>query len=166
MRVIDEENLRENAQIVGNYLLEKCTELKSDYEIIGDIRGIGLFIGLELIRNEETREPATSEANWIVDRMKSVHKILISSDGPAENVLKLKPPMVFNKENVDEFLQGIKECLSHFHTVEVKYFCNHFYNKINNKKKKRNQKNILFFRKQHRQYVILQQTQLKKLLLI
>lgn len=130
MRVIDEEHLIENAHIVGNYLLESCTELKNEYEVIGDIRGIGLFVGLELIRNEETREPATSEANWIVDRMKNVHKILISSDGPDENVLKLKPPMVFSKENVDEFLHGLRECLSHFHTVEVKFLCSNLMMKV------------------------------------
>lgn len=122
MRVIDEEGLQKNAHSVGNYLLEKCTQLKTEFDIIGDIRGIGLFFGIELIKCVETREPATSEANFIVDRMKNVHRVLISSDGPDNNVLKLKPPMVFNKENVDEFLQALRECLVHFHTNEVQSF--------------------------------------------
>lgn len=120
MRVIDEEGLQKNAQSVGNYLLEKCTLLKNEFDLIGDVRGIGLFVGLELINCVETREPATSKAIRIVDRMKNVHRILISSDGPDNNVLKLKPPMVFNKENVDEFLQALKECLNYFSTAEVK----------------------------------------------
>lgn len=111
MDVIRDERLQENAQQVGQYLLEKCSELRSEFQLIGDVRGMGLFVGLELVKDRQTRTPATSEAHFIVNRMKNLHHILISSDGPDDNVLKLKPPMVFSQSNADEFLRGVRECL-------------------------------------------------------
>lgn len=93
--------------------------LQRDFEIVGDVRGWGLFVGLEIVQSKESRLPATKEAQWIVDRMKNVHRVLISSDGPDENVLKLKPPMVFNFENADEFLAAVTECLNALHLQEV-----------------------------------------------
>lgn len=112
MQVIDEEKLQENCLVVGKYLVERSSDLMKDFEIIGDVRGMGLFFGIELVKDRKLRVPATDEANFVVSRMKSLHKILVSSDGPDENVVKLKPPMVFSKENVDEFIAGIKECLT------------------------------------------------------
>lgn len=120
MDVIDAENLQENALTVGDYLLEKCIKLMNEYDIIGDVRGWGLFVGIDIVKSKECRTPATQEAQWIVDRMKSIHRVLISSDGPHENVLKLKPPMVFTIENADEFLAGLTECLKFLQ--EVKYY--------------------------------------------
>lgn len=120
--VIDNEKLQENAFNVGRYLLEKSLLLKKEFDIVGDVRGTGLFIGIELVKSKECREPATVEANAIVDRMKNVHHILISSDGPDDNVLKLKPPMVFNIDNANEFLTGVRECLSQYQfSAEVKF---------------------------------------------
>lgn len=113
MRVIDEEKLQENCLTTGRYLMEKSRELMKEFELIGDVRGMGLFFGLELVKDRKLRTAATEEANFVVDRMKNVHKILVSSDGPDDNVVKLKPPMVFNKDNVDEFIVGMKECLQH-----------------------------------------------------
>ncbi|XP_073830651.1 alanine--glyoxylate aminotransferase 2-like [Musca autumnalis] len=112
MRVIDEEGLQENARIVGDYLLQQCREFKYEFDIIGDVRGVGLFVGLELVKDRETREPDTNAAHWVVNRMKQVHQILVSSDGPNANVIKLKPPMCFNQKNADEFLLAFRECLS------------------------------------------------------
>ncbi|XP_055370955.1 alanine--glyoxylate aminotransferase 2-like [Condylostylus longicornis] len=112
MRVIDEEDLQQKAKETGKYLLKMCEQLKEEFEIIGDVRGIGLFVGIELVTNRKNRQPATEYARWVVNRMKTVHKILVSSDGPDDNVVKLKPPMLFNRENADEFLLGFRECLS------------------------------------------------------
>ena len=112
MRVIDEENLQENARLTGDYLVKQCQELKYEFDLIGDVRGMGLFVGIELVNNRETVEPNTTAAHWIVNRMKDMHKILVSSDGPNDNVIKLKPPMCFNAENADEFLLAFRECLS------------------------------------------------------
>lgn len=88
--------------------------LMNEFEIVGDVRGLGLFVGIELVKSRECRTPATAEANAIVDRMKNVHHILISSDGPDDNVLKLKPPMVFNIDNAKEFLTAVRECLGQY----------------------------------------------------
>lgn len=111
MDVIDNEQLQENALHVGKYLVDTGKKMAPDHEIIGDVRGSGLFVGFEIVKSKSCRTPATQEAQWIVDRMKSVHRVLISSDGPHENVLKLKPPMVFSKENADEFFVAFEECL-------------------------------------------------------
>jgi ethanolamine-phosphate phospho-lyase len=119
MNVIEEENLQENCLKVGNYLLKRSQDLMSEFELIGDVRGLGLFVGVELIKDKMLRTPATQEAAFVVDRMKNVHKILVSSDGPDENVVKLKPPMVFNMENADEFIAGMQECLSYLKEKEV-----------------------------------------------
>lgn len=118
MRVIDEEKLQENALNVGKYLLEQCRALRFEYEMVGDIRGTGLFVGIELVTNRKARTPATKTAKAVVDRMKKVHKILVSSDGPDDNVIKLKPPMVFNAANADQFLYAIRECLSFMENLE------------------------------------------------
>lgn len=122
MDVIKTEHLQQNAARVGELLLRECQALRPEFPLIGDVRGSGLFIGLELVRvaaattgTDEsvstTLRPATAEAQAIVARMKSRHHILISSDGPDSNVLKLKPPMVFNEQNAGEFLRALRECL-------------------------------------------------------
>lgn len=113
MDVVENEKLQENAQMVGGYILSEGVKVAHDFDMIGDVRGCGLFVGFEMVKSKTCRTPATQEANWIVDRMKQIHHILISSDGPKENVLKLKPPMVFTKENAGEFFVAFKECM-HF----------------------------------------------------
>ena len=70
------------------------------HPIIGDVRGLGLFVGIELVRDRTTLEPAAAEASYVIDRMKE-HGILLSTDGPYHNVLKLKPPIVFSEANAD-----------------------------------------------------------------
>lgn len=122
MNVIEEEKLQENCLLVGDYLKLKTGELMVDFDLIGDVRGLGLFVGIELVKDQKLRTPATEEATFVVDRMKNVHKILVSSDGPDENVIKLKPPMVFNKENADQFLEGFRECLMQLKEMEVGWF--------------------------------------------
>lgn len=124
MNVIEDEKLQENCLVVGDYLKYRTSELSADFDIIGDVRGMGLFVGIELIKDRKLRTPATEEASFVVNRMKNTHKILVSSDGPDENVIKLKPPMVFNKANADEFIEGFKECLVQLKDKEVRfYFC-------------------------------------------
>lgn len=121
MNVIDDEKLQENALNVGQFLLNESMSLKNEFEMVGDVRGTGLFVGIELVKSKECRKPATAEANAIVGRMKNVHHVLISSDGPDDNVLKLKPPMVFTEDNAKEFLTAVRECLGHYNSnTEVK----------------------------------------------
>lgn len=110
MEVIEREGLQENALKVGNHLIAELEKLAKRRRIIGDVRGTGLFVGIELVRDRIKKIPATAEAKHVVSRMKE-KKILISSDGPDNNVLKLKPPMVFTLENVNHFVSVLDEVL-------------------------------------------------------
>jgi len=107
LNVIEDEGLQENAEIVGSYLIEELFKLQSKYTFIGQIRGQGLFIGIELISNTDTLKPNKTLAAKIVNQMKDAG-ILISIDGPGHNVLKIKPPMVFNLENANELVINLK----------------------------------------------------------
>ncbi|MEM7119292.1 MAG: aminotransferase class III-fold pyridoxal phosphate-dependent enzyme [Chloroflexota bacterium] len=109
--VIEQEQLQANAFHVGNHLLAGLAALKEKHPIIGDVRGLGLFIGIELVRNRETLEPADTEASYIINRMKE-HGILLSTDGPYHNVLKLKPPIVFNNTNADVLVHTLGQILA------------------------------------------------------
>ncbi|MCL4131897.1 UNVERIFIED_CONTAM: hypothetical protein GTU68_034400 [Idotea baltica] len=101
LNVIEEEKLMENATLVGNYIMEKFRELQKKYKLIGDVRGQGMFIGVDLVKDRATREPATAEAAFANKRLKEMH-VLLSSDGPYKNVLKFKSPLVFSLQDADE----------------------------------------------------------------
>ena len=109
--VIEEEKLRENALAVGNHLLAGLRRLQEKHPLIGDARGRGLYIGVELVRDRETLEPADTEAHAIVNGMKE-RGILLSTDGPLHNVLKIKPPLVFTRENADFLVATLDEVLA------------------------------------------------------
>ena len=105
LRVIKEEKWQENALIVGNYLKEQLLKLQVDFPIIGDVRGQGLFLGFEL--NGKNKIPLGEKATYLANRMKDFG-ILMSTDGPDHNVLKIKPPMVFSTENTDELIMRLR----------------------------------------------------------
>ncbi|CAH0553046.1 unnamed protein product [Brassicogethes aeneus] len=107
---IEKENLREHALVVGEYLLDSCQMLKKKHVCIGDVRGVGLFVGIEIVKDRNTREADYETATYIVSRMKEEH-ILLSVDGPDCNVIKLKPPMVFSKENVEDVVTTLDRIL-------------------------------------------------------
>ncbi|MGD9288754.1 MAG: aminotransferase class III-fold pyridoxal phosphate-dependent enzyme [Desulfobacterales bacterium] len=102
--VIENENLQNNAHRAGNRLLKGLKELMNDFPLIGDVRGLGLYVGVELVKDRETLDPAPEHADYIINRMKD-HGILISTDGPLYNVLKMKPPIVFTEQNADEVVE-------------------------------------------------------------
>ena len=104
--VIRDEELQQNALEVGEYLQDGLRELQQKHSLIGDVRGLGLFIGIELVRNRETLEPADSEASQVVERMKE-RGVLLSTDGPFHNVIKIKPPLVFSLSDADSLLSGL-----------------------------------------------------------
>lgn len=108
--VIEEEKLQENSRDVGSYLLHELEHLKSKHELIGDVRGEGLFIGIELVKDRITKEPAADEASEIIEKMKEAF-VLLSTDGPYHNVIKFKPPMVFNRQNADELVSKLHSAL-------------------------------------------------------
>lgn len=100
LRVIRDEGLQQNALDTGTYLTSQLHELARQYPIIGDVRGEGLFLGFELVKNPETLEPAAAQTAWLANRMRELG-ILMSTDGPFHNVLKIKPPLVFGRREAD-----------------------------------------------------------------
>jgi 4-aminobutyrate aminotransferase-like enzyme len=109
LEVIEEENLQQNALEVGEFLKAELKKLQLEFPIIGDVRGEGLFLGFEL--NTSEKEPLAEHASYLANRMKSLG-ILMSTDGPDHNVLKIKPPMVFSKENAEELIYRLKTVLA------------------------------------------------------
>jgi len=104
LRVIKDEKLQKNALIIGDYLKTGLQKLQQDFPIIADIRGQGLFLGFELA--DENKNPLTEKAIYLSNRMKDF-AILMSIDGKNNNVLKIKPPIIFSKENADELLSKL-----------------------------------------------------------
>lgn len=110
LNVIQDEEMQKHALETGNYLKDRLACLMKKYPIIGDVRGHGLFIGMEMVKDRETLEPAVPEINTIIEKMKD-KGFLLSSDGPLHNVLKIKPPMPFSKKDADELVQHFDEVL-------------------------------------------------------
>jgi 4-aminobutyrate aminotransferase-like enzyme len=108
--VIEGENLQRHALEMGNRLLEGLRELQKRHPLIGDVRGLGLYIGVELVRDHDTLEPADTEASRIIDEMKA-RGFLLSTDGPLHNVLKIKPPLVLQASDIDSTLEALDETL-------------------------------------------------------
>ncbi|MDX1285820.1 MAG: aminotransferase class III-fold pyridoxal phosphate-dependent enzyme, partial [Draconibacterium sp.] len=108
--VIEEEHLQRNAKIVGDYYMKQLRELQQKYECIGDVRGSGLFIGFEFVKERQTLEPDSALAQKVKNELRNQY-ILISTDGPYDNVIKSKPPLCFSKDNVDEVINAIEKIL-------------------------------------------------------
>ncbi len=109
--VIEEEDLQRNARDVGAHLIAGLEALEETHPLIGDVRGLGLFVGVELVRDRQSLEPADSEAAFVVERMKD-EGILVSTDGPLHNVIKIKPPLVFTRPNADLLVQTLDRVLA------------------------------------------------------
>jgi 4-aminobutyrate aminotransferase-like enzyme len=109
--VLEEEHLRENALRVGNYLIARLKSLQEKYAVIGDVRGAGLFLGLDLVLDRETREPAPKQASYVVNRLR-YRGVLTGTDGPHHNVLKLRPPLIFSQADADLFVATLDEILA------------------------------------------------------
>ena len=110
LNVIEDEKLQQNAHKVGEYLLKELKRLQGEFPLIGQVRGMGLFIGIELIKEKSKLIPAHAEAEKVVNEMMR-KRILLSTDGPDHNVIKIKPPMVFSTENADELVLNLSEVL-------------------------------------------------------
>jgi 4-aminobutyrate aminotransferase-like enzyme len=108
--VLAEERLQERARRVGDHFLGGLRGLAERHPLVGDVRGSGLFLGVELVRDRETREPAGEEASYVVNRLRD-RGILTGTDGPHENVLKLRPPLVISEADVDLFVRTLDDVL-------------------------------------------------------
>ena len=117
LQIVDDERLGENAKAMGVFLEDGLLELKHSSRFIGDIRGMGLFWGVEIVRNFETKEPGTFEADYICNRLRE-ERILIGLEGPNENVLKLRPPLCIVEDDIGIFLKKMKIILRELSLME------------------------------------------------
>ncbi len=108
--VVREEGLQAHALHVGAHLLGRLRPLAERHEIIGDVRGSGLFLGVELVRDRETREPAGEEASFVANRMRE-KGILLGTDGPYHNVIKIRPPMPFDIDDAALLIEAFDASL-------------------------------------------------------
>jgi 4-aminobutyrate aminotransferase-like enzyme len=108
LRTVHEEKLQGNAFATGEFLKKELEALGKSFPVLGDVRGQGLFLGVELVDEQLTRLP--SKAKYLVNRMKDFG-ILMSVDGPDHNVIKIKPPLVFTRAQGQELLQTLEAVL-------------------------------------------------------
>ena len=105
--IIQDEGLIENAEKIGGYLKAELLKIKDDFDYLGDIRGPGLFIGLDIVDNKEDKNPDREKAIAIVEILKG-KGVLISNAGQYRNVLKLRPPLVFDSSHADFLLDELR----------------------------------------------------------
>ena len=111
MDVIEKDELMARARDLGSRFKAGLNSLKDSHELIGDVRGRGLFLGFEMVRNTESLAPASEEATDFVNRMRNAG-VLLSTDGVYHNVVKIKPPMVLSERDVDDTLEKMDSILS------------------------------------------------------
>jgi 4-aminobutyrate aminotransferase-like enzyme len=111
LEVLVRDDLVSHTRRVGAYLLKLLCELGERCELIGDVRGAGLFIGIELVRDRATKDPAPQETARVVNGLRD-RRVLISSTGPRGNVLKIRPPLIFSEENADLLVNALAEAVA------------------------------------------------------
>jgi 4-aminobutyrate aminotransferase-like enzyme len=108
--VIESEGLQENAAVIGRHIADRVTALAADHPLIGTVHGLGLYRGIELVRDRETLEPATEEALAICERMRELG-IIVQPTSDYMNVLKIKPPLCIDREAADAFVDALETTL-------------------------------------------------------
>jgi len=109
--VLAEESLQERALRVGGYLVAGLRALQGRHVLIGDVRGAGLYLGVDLVLDRATRKPAAAQASYVVNRLRE-EGVLTGTDGPGQNVLKLRPPLVLSEEDADLFIAALDGILA------------------------------------------------------
>ena len=108
---IRDRGLQEHARTVGGGLLEGLRKLTADHPFVGDVRGRGLFLGIEFVRDRASREPFPEACSYLVNRAREMG-VLLSVDGPAHNVIKVKPPLVFGEAEAELLLETLAVVLN------------------------------------------------------
>jgi 4-aminobutyrate aminotransferase-like enzyme/Ser/Thr protein kinase RdoA (MazF antagonist) len=111
LRVVEDEKLQERAFRAGGYLKESLRALQKQYPIIGDVRGSGLFLGVDLVLDPVTHSAATAQAAYVVNHLRECG-ILTGTDGPFNNVIKLRPPLIISERDVDIFTETLRAVLA------------------------------------------------------
>jgi len=111
LNVTLEERLQDHALRVGGRMLDQLRPFVERYSVVGDVRGSGLFLGVELVRDRMTLEPAAEEAAYVVNRMRE-EGILLGTDGPYHNVLKIRPPMPFTAQDGDALVDALQRIIA------------------------------------------------------
>ncbi|HVK90597.1 MAG TPA: aminotransferase class III-fold pyridoxal phosphate-dependent enzyme, partial [Mycoplana sp.] len=106
--VIERQGLRGNALTIGNYLIDAFRDMQKRYEVIGDVRGLGLFLGIELVTDRRSKAPATEFARAVCNGARR-RGVLMGTEGPHDNVLKMRPPMIFSKRDADHLIAALEE---------------------------------------------------------
>lgn len=104
--VIERDDLRARAAAVGDYLRERLAALMERHAVIGDVRGRGLFLGVDLVRDRKSREPASGEAGRVALAMRRAG-VLVGIEGPGMNVLKIRPPLICGREHADRLMEAL-----------------------------------------------------------
>ncbi|MDB3891813.1 aminotransferase class III-fold pyridoxal phosphate-dependent enzyme [Alphaproteobacteria bacterium] len=108
LQIVDDEGLQANAAERGRQLLDGFSLLKDKYDIIGDVRGRGLFLGIELVKDQNDKTPARELAGFVANRLRE-YRILIGTDGPFDNVLKIRPPLTIGAQDCDFLLRKLDQ---------------------------------------------------------
>ena len=111
LEIIDDERLQENAQLMGEKLLNGLQKIQGNFPQIGDVRGMGLFLGVDLVKNNSTQDEDKDLCTYIKNRMRD-YRILIGSEGPKDNVLKIRPPLTIDSEGVDMILHYFEKIMN------------------------------------------------------
>lgn len=111
LRIIDEEKLQARCQEIGGYLRNKLLALQEKHPLIGEVRGLGLMLGVELVKDRVTKEPATAETAAVFEKTKD-RGLLLGKGGLYGNVLRIKPPMCITKDDCDFLADCLDECLT------------------------------------------------------
>ena len=115
LNVIETENLQEKAKEVGSFYKSLFIDLQKEFPCIGDVRGSGLFIGVEIVKNRDSKEPDSNLAGHIKNELRD-RFILVGTDGPHDSVLKTKPPLCFTEANAQQVADNIHEILDSYYT--------------------------------------------------
>ena len=110
LSIVDDEGLQANAAAMGERLLSGLRDLPDRFDLSGDVRGRGLFIGVELVTDRYSKVPATALAGYVSNRLRD-HRILIGTDGPDDNVLKIRPPLTIGATDCDLLLAVLGDIL-------------------------------------------------------
>lgn len=120
--IVDDENLQDNARVMGARLMDGLQHIKTDFGCVGDVRGMGLFLGVELINPDGSE--GTEICKYVKNRLRD-HRILIGSEGPKDNILKIRPPLTIEAEDVDMIVSALREVLAEVDGYAPAPVCDH-----------------------------------------